>query len=264
MALEQPTWLELGSLRPRLAPDLSAAGLAFPAPEFRRAGRKREEFASRLPEIGHGCSLGFEEPQRIHEPRQFHRSDGNGTAGRDDLRWRGIECSLKVADPVDRSVERAQLMRQAPRRGVPSWKFDYRRLPFGLDDASRNATIALLLCSLMTARENATLGGFRHGSCGANAGRRCRLLKPVGVLLLPLRVSSAALCLASAHAVRISRASGFVSRGHRSLPDQVPSETEMRALILAMAPRPSLGDIGARGPGLAQRGGDRAWGGATD
>ena len=85
---------------------------------------------SRLPEIGHGCSLGFEEPERIHEPRQFHRSDRYGTAGRDDLRWRGTECSLKVADAVDRSVERAQLMRQAPRRGVPSWKFDHRRLPF--------------------------------------------------------------------------------------------------------------------------------------
>ena len=39
VALEQPTRLELGSLRPRLAPGLSAAGLAFPAPEFPATGR---------------------------------------------------------------------------------------------------------------------------------------------------------------------------------------------------------------------------------
>jgi len=53
--------------------------------------------------------------------------------------------------------------------------------PLRLDDASRNATIALLLCSLMTTRENGTLGcpgALRHGFYSAKAGRRCRLLKP--------------------------------------------------------------------------------------
>ena len=41
LALEQPTRLELGSLRPRLAPDLSAAMSAFLAPEFQATGHRR-------------------------------------------------------------------------------------------------------------------------------------------------------------------------------------------------------------------------------
>jgi len=109
LALEQPAWLELGSLRPRLAPGVSAASSAFLAPSSEQL--VSASFASRFPEIGYGCPLGFEEPQRVNKPRQFHSSDSNGTASRGDLFGRGTGCSLKVADPVDRSVERPQLWR---------------------------------------------------------------------------------------------------------------------------------------------------------
>jgi hypothetical protein len=61
--------------------------------------------------MSHGCSLGFEEPQRVNKPRQFQRSDSNGTASRGDLCGRGTGCNLEVADPVDRSVEPSQLWR---------------------------------------------------------------------------------------------------------------------------------------------------------
>ena len=74
-------------------------------------GRCTPQFASRSPEVAHGCSLGFEELHRIDEPRQFLCSDSNSTLGRGDLCRQGIGCSLKFADAIDRGVKRAQLSR---------------------------------------------------------------------------------------------------------------------------------------------------------
>ena len=45
----------------------------------------RSDRASRSPEVGHRCSLRFEEPQGIDEPRQFDRSNSNSAPARGDI-----------------------------------------------------------------------------------------------------------------------------------------------------------------------------------
>ena len=70
-----------------------------------------QRVASRSPEVAHSCSLRFEEPECIDEPRQFRCSGGNSTLRRGDPHWRGIRCSLKLVDTFDRGVERLQLSR---------------------------------------------------------------------------------------------------------------------------------------------------------
>jgi len=67
--------------------------------------------ASRSPEIADGYTLCFKEAHCIDEPRQFRRSCCNSTLGHGDFCRRCTGCSFKVADAIDRGVERAQLSR---------------------------------------------------------------------------------------------------------------------------------------------------------
>jgi len=63
--------------------------------------------ASRSPEVPHGCSVSFKEPQRINEPVSS-TATANGTTSRGDLSQRDTRCSLKIADLIDRGTEPAQ------------------------------------------------------------------------------------------------------------------------------------------------------------
>ena len=62
--------------------------------------------ASRSPEIAHSCSLRFEEPHRINEPRQFPCSSGNSTLGE---AISAGEASGVALSSIDRGV--VQLLR---------------------------------------------------------------------------------------------------------------------------------------------------------